>query len=186
MYTCKKLFRELASAYRNHKSSSNCFLLHGYCRDVLVEFGCNQLDRQGFVMDYGDLKEVSRWLEDTFDHVTVLQADDPLVPQFLQLEAAGALKLTLLPCVSCEGWAMYIAKHIHQTVMVKTEGRVWVNSVEVRENGKNSSTYHNTVHGLADKNATNLDIVFQRQDWEIGVTELRDIAAEMVAGGFNG
>lgn len=145
MYQSTKLFRHLASAYRNHNSDSDCYMLHGYCRDIYVTFGATSLDKQGFVVDFGGLKEFKRWLEDKFDHTTVLQADDPLVSHFRVMESDGFLKLTVLPIVSCEGWAMYISKYLDHYVQQQTNGRAYVLRLEVRENDKNSAIYVNRI-----------------------------------------
>lgn len=133
----------MASAYRNHRSSSDCYLLHGYARDIHVVFGAKNLDNEGFVVDFGGLKDFKRWLEEKFDHTTVLQADDPLVPAFRQMEKEGYLKLTVLPLVSCEGWAMYIAKALDNFIQNITNERAYVLRLEVKENSKNSAIYHN-------------------------------------------
>lgn len=118
-------------------------MLHGYCRDVHVTFGAKTLDAQGFVVDFGGLKPFKRWLEHKFDHTTVLQADDPILPEFRQLEKQGLLKLTVIPTVSCEGWAMYIAKQLDQHIVDVTEERAYVIQLEVKENDKNSAIYIN-------------------------------------------
>ena len=144
MFTCSKLLMGFSSAYRNHNSKTDCFLLHGYSRDFYIEFGANHLDKSGFVVDYGSpaLKEFKRWLEENFDHTTVLQADDPLARHFKALERDGHCKLTLVHCVSAEGWAMYIAKMLQELIHESTDGRAWVNFVECRENYKNASRYY--------------------------------------------
>ena len=142
-YISTKLFREFPTAYRNHNSKSDCYLLHGYCRDVYIQFYGNRLDKQGFVVDFGELGPVKDWLNEKFDHTTVLQADDPSIPDFVKLSQDGHLSLTLLPLVSCEGWAEYIAKYVDNFVQQKTDGRAGVLSVEVRENDKNSGIYIN-------------------------------------------
>ena len=144
MFQSTKKFSHLASAYRNHYSKTDCYLLHGYCRDISVVFGCKTLDKQGFVVDFGMFKDFKIWLEDNFDHTTVLQADDPLVPPFRALERDGLMKLTVVPTVSCEGWAMFIAKKLDEYVRRETKGRAWVYTLEVHENSKNSAIYINT------------------------------------------
>lgn len=143
MFQSTKKFSHLASAYRNHYSKTDCYLLHGYCRDISVIFACKTLDKQGFVVDFGMFKPFKQWLEDNFDHTTVLQADDPLVPRFRKLEAEGLMKLTLVPTVSCEGWAMFIAKKLDEYIAKETQNRAWVVSLQVHENSKNSALYVN-------------------------------------------
>ena len=144
MHTSSKLFEHLASAYRNHKSKSDCFMLHGYSRDIFVEFGWKDLNSEDFVVDFGGLKDIKRWLEDNFDHTVVLQADDPMARTFREFSKNGDCKLTLIPCVSAEGWACYIAKYMDQKIREITKGRAWVISLEVRENSKNAAKYINS------------------------------------------
>ena len=47
-------------------------------------------------MDFGKLKPVKAWLESLFDHTLLLDADDPLLPEFRALEARGACRLVVL------------------------------------------------------------------------------------------
>ena len=87
IYQSTKYFKEIGPcAYRNHKSDTDCYLLHGYCRSFRFVFGCNNLDRQGFVVDFGGLKDVKRQLQEWFDHTVILQSDDPLISTFRQLD----------------------------------------------------------------------------------------------------
>ena len=86
MYTSTKFFKEVGPcAYRNWQSDTDCYLLHGYCRSFRFVFGCKNLDKQGFVVDFGGLKNFKRWVEDKFDHTVILQADDPMVHVFRTL-----------------------------------------------------------------------------------------------------
>lgn len=92
-------------------------------------------------MDFGDLKEVKVWLEDKFDHTLLLDSDDPLLSEFKSLEAQGACKLTVFDNVGMEGTAKYVFEYVNSWVKDKTHARVWVHSVECRENDKNSARY---------------------------------------------
>ena len=83
IYKSTKYFKEIGPcAYRNWKSHTDCYLLHGYDRSFKFLFGCEHLDRQGFVVDFGGLKDVKRQLEEWFDHTVILQSDDHFVPIF--------------------------------------------------------------------------------------------------------
>lgn len=144
MYTSTKLFREFPNAYRNPASTSDCFLLHGYCRDFFFTFGAKDLDKQGFVVDFGGLKKVKQWLEEKFDHTVLLQGDDPELGVFYELQDRGVLRLTTLPLVSCEGIAEFVGLFVDDYIQDKTGRRAHVVSCECRENGKNSAVWTNT------------------------------------------
>jgi len=92
-------------------------------------------------MDFGGLKGIKSWLEEKFDHTLLLDEQDPLLPVFKLLEEQGACKLTILPDVGMEGSARYIFDYVDRDLVLKTSGRVWVHSVECRENDKNSAMY---------------------------------------------
>ena len=90
-------------------------------------------------MDFGALKEIKRWLTDKFDHTLLLDLSDPLLNKFVELEREGACKLTLYDDVGMEGTAKYVYDYVSDWIKEKTNGRVWVTSVECRENEKNSA-----------------------------------------------
>jgi 6-pyruvoyltetrahydropterin/6-carboxytetrahydropterin synthase len=90
-------------------------------------------------MDFGHLDAVKQWLEEHFDHTLLLDADDPLLPQFRDLESMGACKLVIYDDVGMEGTARFIMDWVSLWVAERTGGRVWLHSVEVRENDKNSA-----------------------------------------------
>ena len=92
-------------------------------------------------MDFGDLKPVKAWLEDHYDHTLLLDADDPLLPEFRNLEKKGACKLVVYDDVGMEGSARFVFDWVSQWVETHTQGRVQLASVECRENDKNSAIY---------------------------------------------
>jgi 6-pyruvoyltetrahydropterin/6-carboxytetrahydropterin synthase len=141
-YTSTKFFHEIGPcAYRNHQSDTECYKLHGYDRSFRFTFGCSNLDKQGFVVDFGGLKEVKRQLEYWFDHTVILQADDPMVGTFRALEKLGHLILRVFPRISCEGLAQYVAEFVDYQLQEKNNGRNWVISCEMIEAEKNSAIY---------------------------------------------
>jgi 6-pyruvoyltetrahydropterin/6-carboxytetrahydropterin synthase len=142
MYTSTKFFKEIGPcAYRNWRSDTDCYMLHGYDRSFKFVFGCDHLDKQGFVVDFGGLKEIKRQLEDWFDHTVILQADDPLVNTFRILTEKGHCKLQTFPLISCEGLAEYVGEYVDDFLQKTNNGRNWVVSCEVIEAEKNSAIY---------------------------------------------
>lgn len=141
-FTSTKFYHEIGPcAYRNWKSDSECYKLHGYDRSFKFVFGCNNLDKQGFVVDFGGLKDVKRQLEYLFDHTVILQADDPMVGTMRKLEKLGHMVVRTFPLISCEGLAQYIAEYVDHELQQKTQGRAWVISCEMIEAEKNSAIY---------------------------------------------
>ena len=142
MYTSTKFFKEIGPcAYRNWKSGTDCYMLHGYDRSFRFVFGASHLDKQGFVVDFGGLKVIKRQLEDWFDHTVILQADDPLVQTFRELTSKGHCKLVTFPLISCEGLSEYVGEYVDYILHEANGGRNWVVSCEMIEAEKNSAIY---------------------------------------------
>ena len=92
-------------------------------------------------MDFGGLKPVREWLHEMFDHTVLIAADDPHLPEFQRLVALDLIDLRILPAVGCEAVARHVFDHVAQFVSNETRGRVWLESVEVREHAGNSASY---------------------------------------------
>ena len=141
MFSSSKTFRNYPCAHRRWQHDGHCAFVHGYSRSFIIWFQASSRTENGFVMDFGQLKEIKAWLTDKFDHTLLLDRDDPLMSQFRTLEDQGACKLTIYDDVGMEGTACYVYNHVQDWVQQKTSGRVSVVSVEVRENDKNSAKY---------------------------------------------
>jgi len=149
MHTSTKTYRNLPCAHRQHRHDGNCALVHGYSRSFRFEFGAQTLDACGFAVDFGDLHWLRDWLDYMFDHTLLLMPDDPLLPQFRELEAAGAATVRLMPFgVGMEGSAEMVCGFTDAHLREKTKGRCWVISVEAIENDKNSAIYRNPDAGF--------------------------------------
>jgi len=69
-----------------------CAHLHGHNGVVEVEISGEELDELGMLVDFAQVKDIIRnWIEDHFDHRTILKSDDPLVA--LLMEAGENLYL---------------------------------------------------------------------------------------------
>ena len=149
LYKCTKTYENYPCAHRQFKSDSNCCLIHGYSRSFVFTFGAQTLDQCGFVVDYGKLKWLKNHLDFMFDHTLLLPTDDPLLPQFHDLEMHGACAIRLMPYgVGMEGTAQYLCEYADKNIRSITKGRCWVESVEARENSKNSSIFYNPEAGF--------------------------------------
>ena len=76
---------------RNH--AGKCANLHGHNGTVKIELRTNQLNPQGMVADFTDIKNsIGEWIETTLDHRLILQETDPLAAL---LREHGEMVLTL-------------------------------------------------------------------------------------------
>ena len=74
--------REFTFCYGHRLINYNgkCAHLHGHNGKVLITLESEQLDEQGMVMDFTNLKNaVGKWIEEKIDHKMVLRYDDPMV-----------------------------------------------------------------------------------------------------------
>jgi 6-pyruvoyltetrahydropterin/6-carboxytetrahydropterin synthase len=132
----------LSCCFRQWRAThSHCRLLHGYALAFKFVFATHELDGRHWCFDFGGLKPVKAWLKDTFDHTTLVAEDDPELARFEALAQAGLVDLRVLPAVGCEATARYVFNHVAVFVHRETEGRVWLESVEVREHGGNAALY---------------------------------------------
>lgn len=144
VYQSTKSFWNYPCAHRQHRHNGMCALVHGYSRSFHFKFASQERDACGFVVDFGELKWVKSFLDDTFDHTLLLCADDPLLPEFHGLQEAGACRIRILPYgVGMEDTAQYVLEWVDGRLRERTNGRCWVVSCEVRENDKNSGIYVN-------------------------------------------
>jgi len=133
----------LSCAFRQWRAKhSHCKYIHGYALSVRLNFK-GMLNDRNWVYDFGDLKFVKEFLEETFDHKTVVAEDDPELETFKELEEKGLIQLRIIPHVGCEKFAEYICKQIATTIEVNSNERVKLMSVEVREHSGNSAIYIN-------------------------------------------
>lgn len=140
-YTSTKRFIGFPCTHRQWRAESHCRFVHGYSREFYFEFACNELTKEQWVMDFGGLKEVKKWLEFMFDHTFLASEDDPYLDEFVRLDKEGVIQLRVLPNAGMEGTAKFVYDHVNQMVQKSTQNRVWVTKVEVRENEKNSAFF---------------------------------------------
>lgn len=122
-------------------SHSHCSLVHGYALSFSFKFGCHDLDDKNWVMDFGGLKDLKKWLHENFDHTMVVDRADPALQDFLDLEEKGLVKVVVFDGVGCEKFAEHAYHHANHLVKELTNNRVYCVSCEVSEHGANSAIY---------------------------------------------
>lgn len=132
----------LSCCFRQWRAThSHCSLIHGYALAFKFVFATRRLDERNWCFDFGGLKMVRKWLHEMFDHTTIVAHDDPYLALFRTLEQQGLADIRVLPSVGCEAVAKFVFDYVADHVRNESSGRVWLESVEVREHGGNSAVY---------------------------------------------
>jgi 6-pyruvoyltetrahydropterin/6-carboxytetrahydropterin synthase len=136
-----KRFTGFPCTHRQWRAESHCRFVHGYSREFYFEFEAGELTKEGWVVDFGGLKELKSWLEYTFDHTFLIAQDDPFLEEFKKLDAAGVVMLRVFPNPGMEGTALYVYEEASKILKKLYGNRAWITKVEVRENEKNSAFF---------------------------------------------
>mgnify|MGYP003652326199 CR=1 FL=1 len=132
----------LSACFRQpHADHSHCRFLHGYSLQFKFTFSCAELDDKNWVVDFGGLKPLKAWLEETFDHKVVLDSKDPHIADFQLLADKGLAELTIMDGVGVEKFAEHATKFADQLVRNASGGRCWCVSCECAEHGANSAIF---------------------------------------------
>lgn len=145
-----KIIDNFSVALRQHKAQhSHCQLLHGYALKFKIWFQSiepveqDQLDEMNWIVDFGLFSRngLKDWLNEQFDHTTLIEKDDPQLESFKIMEELGVLKLIVMDRMGAESVAKLVFEKFND-VFSKTEGgRIEVLKVECFENEKNSGIY---------------------------------------------
>jgi 6-pyruvoyltetrahydropterin/6-carboxytetrahydropterin synthase len=136
-----KRFTGFPCTHRQWRAESHCRFVHGYSREFYFEFAAKDLTKEGWVVDFGGLKELKTWLEYTFDHTFLVAQDDPQLETFKRLDLEGAVQLRVLPNPGMEGTAEYVYLEASRILKKLYGDRAWITLVQVSENEKNSAMY---------------------------------------------
>ncbi len=134
----------LSCCFRQWRAQSHCRFLHGYALQFRVEFETVEgLDDRHWVVDFGALKSFRGWLEEMFDHRTLVAQDDPQLALFRQLHEQGLIQLREVPASSCEAFARMVFDYLQQWLPENgyAPERVRLRQVEVREHDGNGASY---------------------------------------------
>lgn len=139
---------ELCMAHRLMGHPGKCNNLHGHNYRVRLRI-CRSSDcmnENGMVMDFGEVKEkVLKFLDDTFDHTTILEQGDPLINAILQsgihcpIERASVISMPFRPTAENIAKCFY-GFIIKQLPSYDTTG-IWLDSVSIEETPGNWACY---------------------------------------------
>ena len=132
----------LSAVFRQPNADhSHCSLLHGYSLAFTFTFGCDDLDNKNWAVDFGGLKPLKQWLEDSFDHKVVVDVNDPKLDFLKSMEAEGIAELTILDGVGAEKFAKHAFNFADKLVRDMTNNRCYCVRAECAEHGANSAIY---------------------------------------------
>lgn len=140
VYEVRKTYEHnvgLSSCFRQWRAKSHCRFMHGYALKVVLVFRSDDLNENNWVTDFGGLKPIKKWLEDTFDHKTLVATDDPEFEIFRKLNSVGIIDWVPVDHVGCEAFAKMIYDHVLQN---HADGDM-LSRVEVHEHLGNMAAY---------------------------------------------
>lgn len=140
MITCKKSYRDIPFAHRQHLHDGHCALIHGHNWTITLTFACKEPDSNGFVVDFGKLGYIKDWISANLDHACLFNEDDPEKDKLLS-DYSPLFQAYVLPNCSCEGLAEHLFGIFDAKVRAATLERAWITEVEIEEDSKNSAKY---------------------------------------------
>lgn len=144
----------LSCAFRQWRADSHCRYLHGYALSFELVFEADELDGNGWVIDFGALKPVKEMLAKRFDHTLQIAADDPLLPLFHMIAHQGGCNLFIGPTVGTEAFAAQAFALVEGWLVESGQApRVRLISITVSEHGANAATAFGDQHAIAAQRA---------------------------------
>jgi 6-pyruvoyltetrahydropterin/6-carboxytetrahydropterin synthase len=128
--------------FRQWKADSHCKFLHGYALQFKLTFGSSHLDKRGWVVDFGGLKPVKKWLDATFDHKLLVARDDPKFPDIRAMHITGIADVIEVENVGTEAFAWMVLDQVERYMELynrEYNTQAYILEVEVSEHGGNSA-----------------------------------------------
>lgn len=138
----------LSAVFRQpHADHSHCRFLHGYSLGFKFTFGATNLDEKNWAVDFGGLKPLKAWLEDSFDHKVCIDVNDPHKQDFYDLQDKDLCEVREFEGVGAEMFAFHAWKYADKLIREMSDGRCWCEQVECSEHGSNSAIYNGYYEG---------------------------------------
>lgn len=132
----------LSACFRQHRATSHCRFFHGYALAFTFEFDAITVDARNWVVDYGSLRPLKSWLEDTFDHKLLFATDDPERDIIYDMARRNVAQIKELTHVGCEAFAeLAFGRAKSLLANMGIDSRVRLTKVTVAEHEGNSASY---------------------------------------------
>ena len=136
-------YHDFSAGHRVVGHESKCAYLHGhnyrvhfYARSKFTE-DHNALDKVGRVVDFSVLKELGFWLEDNWDHRTLIWQQDPMRNYLIESFSDSVLQVPFNP--TAENMAEYLTVAVGPRIL--DQFGVVLYAVTVEETRKCSARY---------------------------------------------
>jgi len=140
MYTVTKKF-SFCAAHRLPQLLSNhkCSKVHGHNYDLIVTLYSEKLDKDDFVIDFGELKQLQKWINKNFDHAILVYEKDQILSKIVDQfpEVFKVKRLKFVP--TSENLAKYFAEFIYGKYC--NDIPLSAVKVELYESKNNSASY---------------------------------------------
>ena len=118
---------------------SQCKNIHGHSARIIIKVGAHALNNESMIVDFSELKDFQKTIEDMFDHALILNGNDPFV-KLLE-------KYTKIHTLNSEPTAEALANYISRSLTIFLDVRNIIfarTEVTFYETAKNcaSFTYH--------------------------------------------
>jgi len=135
----------ISTGHRQYLDDGHCAWIHGYGRYVRFDFE-GEIDERMWVVDFGDLRDAKKIIEDAWDHKLLLSSEDPHLDKIQALEEFNIVRVTVMDASKghgpgIEGSAKWVYDTINPLILEKTKGRAWISKVEIWEHENNSAYY---------------------------------------------
>ena len=140
-FNCSKHFSDYPCSHRQWRHSGHCRYIHGYSRSFTFWFVSNELDENGFVVDFSSLRPLEKKLRENFDHTFLVNYDDPFLETWKRLHSEKVLDLRIMKNVGMESTAQLVWGWANDLLFSREKGRSCCWKAEAHENDVNSASY---------------------------------------------
>jgi 6-pyruvoyltetrahydropterin/6-carboxytetrahydropterin synthase len=106
-----------------------------------LTFAADEVDENGFIVDFGELHYIKDWIDENLDHSCAFSASDPHRSKLEELEEMKLVRPLFIENASCEGLAKHLFEIFNPMVSENTGGRARIVSIDLLEDSKNSAYY---------------------------------------------
>ena len=141
MLTCSKIYRDVPLGHRQPNHPGHYSLIHGHNWEIKLTFAADEVDENGFIVDFGELHYIKDWIDENLDHACAFSATDPHRSKLEELEEMNLVRPLFIENASCEGLAKHLFETFDPMVRENTGGRACIVSIDLLEDSKNSAFY---------------------------------------------
>lgn len=141
MFTVKKSFR-VPLAHRLSSHSGRCKNIHGHEIKVEVEIKREELNKNGMVIDFYDLKNIVNKILDYWDHALLLNSCDAYSLELTHLDQNQRFVRFLDKDPTSENMCFVLFNLLYQQ-FIDFDKELVLKSVSVWESGESQATYEN-------------------------------------------